>query len=573
MEFRIDSGLSSLKGPLNDIEGLSSILGDRLLGGFDVRALVNATSFEIKSTIDECLGSAGKGDLVLIYYSGHGKLDRFGSLCLATSDTRAGALQATSIPCRHLKEFVSSSDCSAVVLVLDCCYSGAATAETRGDIESQLISLESASGFYILTASSDIQTATEAEVDGVVLGRFTEALIEGIKSGNADFDCDGKIYLNDIFKYVKSRLRNQSPRIFSARAGGDPLISLTPLSARRHENATPLDSATTEQRARHVNGSGGASRDDLIPTSESDFRTFSLHMVEKFQHPDLVIDVQFNRAGTRIATVCNDGRVRVFDLRTFSLVRTLQSKPQTLRAASWGKSGNVIATSDSTGTTRLWRDGAEMARLSDAPGSLCCTQYGPSGQTLLVGSETGALSLWQPHKEKLIWKRYCHDGAVNSASFSDDGRYIVTASADGTAAVLSALDGSDVGRFSAHRSEVAGSFFISGAEAGFLRCVSAGMDGQICIWRVSDGESIEFITRHKFWVRALCYCPQGQFIFSGGYDASIKLIDLRSGNVFEATNVYGGAVLCLSVSDEGDKLVATTNDGGVFLMNLTCSEP
>jgi uncharacterized caspase-like protein len=84
------------------------------------------------------LGSAAPADLFLIYYSGHGKLDRKGRLCLATADTSQGALLATSIPPRNLRDLVEESDCDQVVLLLDCCYSGAVDG-LRGDVSSELV--------------------------------------------------------------------------------------------------------------------------------------------------------------------------------------------------------------------------------------------------------------------------------------------------------------------------------------------------------------------------------------------------------------------------------------------------
>lgn len=231
--FRPDSNLPSLKGPLNDIAALSRVLGNPERGGFDVRQFPDEESSTIKAAIEEELTTAERGDLVLVHYAGHGKLDRVGNLCLATADTRAGTLLSTSIPARHLRDLAANSDCDAVVLFLDCCYSGAAAGDLRGDVESQLRSLQDASGFYILTASSEIQTAGEAEENrnGIVMGRFTAAIVDGIETGNADRDRDGQIFLYDIVRHVKAVVKKQTPQFLAAKASGDPLIAMSPSTA------------------------------------------------------------------------------------------------------------------------------------------------------------------------------------------------------------------------------------------------------------------------------------------------------------------------------------------------------
>jgi hypothetical protein len=173
--FRPDSGLLALQGPPNDVAALTRLLSDPERGQFEVHNFLDKPNYEILPQIEQALSQAGVNDLFLIYYSGHGRLDRNGRLCLATADTRQGALLATSIPARQLGDFVEQSDCGQVVLVLDCCYSGAAG--LRGDVESELHVIEEARGFYILTATGDFQAAREEVsaagevVDGPVHGR------------------------------------------------------------------------------------------------------------------------------------------------------------------------------------------------------------------------------------------------------------------------------------------------------------------------------------------------------------------------------------------------------------------
>jgi TPR repeat protein len=232
--FQPDSGLLPLKGPVNDVAALTRLLRDPQRGRFEVVELLDQSSYDILPNIDRALSKAAPNDLVLIYYSGHGKLDRHGRLCLATANTSQSALLATSIPTSHLSELVEHSDCNQVVLLLDCCYSGAVG--VRGDVESELRVAEGAHGFYILTATSEMESAREEETatGGRVMGRFTAAIVSGVDTGSADLSGNGMIVLSDLRRHVEGAVSGQRPKFFARNASGDPLISFSPTTARPH---------------------------------------------------------------------------------------------------------------------------------------------------------------------------------------------------------------------------------------------------------------------------------------------------------------------------------------------------
>ena len=200
--FHPESGLPPLRGPANDIAALSRLLGDPTRGRFEVHEFMDKTSQEVTRSIEQALNNAISEDLFLIYYSGHGRLDRSGRLYLATADTLQDVLFSTSVRARDLSDLVELSNCQQVVLVLDCCYSGAVG--LRGDVGSELHIVDKAHGFYIMTASTGIQAARETEtaVDGAVMGSFTASLVKGIESGAADRGRSGKILLSDLRHYL-----------------------------------------------------------------------------------------------------------------------------------------------------------------------------------------------------------------------------------------------------------------------------------------------------------------------------------------------------------------------------------
>ena len=239
--FPLDSELPPLHGPANDVTALARLLRDPRRGGFDVREFVDKRSDEILPEIEQALGNAAPGDFFLIYFSGHGRLDRSGRLCLATANTRKIALRTTSIPARDLSDLIGASKCNQALLLLDCCYSGAVEKDFfRGDVDSQMQVIAEARGIYIMTASTSTQAARETELmpGGAVMGRFTAALVEGIQSGAADTERKGKILLSDLRRYLGRVVTGQTPQFIDRNASGDPLISLT--LGRAHRRRLPL---------------------------------------------------------------------------------------------------------------------------------------------------------------------------------------------------------------------------------------------------------------------------------------------------------------------------------------------
>lgn len=237
--FRADAGLDPLNGPLNDIAELGKVLGDQERGQFEVHSFADRGRADIMPALEEALNGAERGDMVVLFYAGHGKLDPSGRLCLATADTRASALYSTSIPTAELRNLIGNSRCDSVVLMLDCCYSGAAGREfARGGVADQLALMQEAQGLHVLTASTGTQTARELDSGdgGVVMGRFTRAIVDGVRSGDADYDRDGKVSLGNLREHLKKTMRGQTPQYWAQDASSDPVIA----------HARPLESP--EQR-------------------------------------------------------------------------------------------------------------------------------------------------------------------------------------------------------------------------------------------------------------------------------------------------------------------------------------
>lgn len=221
-----DKNLSCLKFPENDVDSLYKILISKDYCNFsEVSHLKNKLSYEVLQRIEQILVKARKNDLVLIYYSGHGKQDLHGRLYLATKDTDIEILKSTSIPIESIKRFIEDSNTNKVIIILDCCYSGSiGNTFLRGGVDDQLQSLSKVRGTYIITGSTAIQVALEKESEKH--GIFTKHIIEGIRDWGAA-DEFGKITIESLYRYVYKQMQEgyQKPMKWDLGVEGELIIA------------------------------------------------------------------------------------------------------------------------------------------------------------------------------------------------------------------------------------------------------------------------------------------------------------------------------------------------------------
>lgn len=228
--FPDEPKLTDLNCPENDVDGLSAVLSDAAIGGFtDLVVIKNQPHHVVLRGIHQVLRKAGRDDLVLIFYAGHGKLDRAGRLHLATVDTVNAELETTSVPATRIRELIENADTSKTALILDCCYSGAIEKSFLcGDVDEQLNIMAGGRGTFIMTASTDVQTAREEVRDG--FGLFTKHVIGGIQDGAADADGDGVVTMNELYNYVHRQVlaeSHQEPMKWDLNVQGELVVART----------------------------------------------------------------------------------------------------------------------------------------------------------------------------------------------------------------------------------------------------------------------------------------------------------------------------------------------------------
>ncbi|MFI0219246.1 DnaJ C-terminal domain-containing protein [Streptomyces lydicus] len=207
--------LKPLRSPRQDCEGLAAVLGDPAIGGFAVQQLVDGASYEVKRALEQFFRNRGRDDLLLLHLSCHGIKDDEGHLSFAARDTDKDLPASTAVPAAFLHDQMARCRARTIVVLLDCCYSGAFLPGAKGDDYVQVREELAGHGRAVLTATNRTEYAWEGdhlEAAAPQPSRFTGALIEGLRSGDADADQDGRITVTELYEYVFEYLHHTGAR-------------------------------------------------------------------------------------------------------------------------------------------------------------------------------------------------------------------------------------------------------------------------------------------------------------------------------------------------------------------------
>jgi Caspase domain len=263
-----DPGLAALRAPAGDVDALAEVLADGAIGQFEVSRLVDRPTEELKMEIEGFFVDAKRDDLLLLYFSCHGVLSQSRRFYFATASTALNLLRATAIEDGFVNDVMQHSRARSIVLILDCCHSGAfgkglaPKSALTVDVEHRF----EGRGRVTLSASTALEYAFEEanpatginELDPAAPGSlFTRCLVEGLATGDADMDGDGRIAVDELYDYVCQRVREDVTHQTPGMAGdvrGEIVIARSP---RRAELTMELQQAVDSRLAGVREGAAG----------------------------------------------------------------------------------------------------------------------------------------------------------------------------------------------------------------------------------------------------------------------------------------------------------------------------
>jgi WD40 repeat protein len=138
--------------------------------------------------------------------------------------------------------------------------------------------------------------------------------------------------------------------------------------------------------------------------------------------------------------------------------------------------------------------------------------------------------VWDANTGQKLREFKGHTAGLNSAAFSPDGKYIVTAGDDNTARLWNAISGQGVMTLTAHTGAVTAAAFSPDGKY----IVTAGADASAKVWDVSDGRALATLT-----ARAIAPdTPLGVTILRAAFSLDGKRVLLVTGGSDAAARIY-----------------------------------
>ncbi|MCT7981984.1 serine/threonine protein kinase [Laspinema sp. A4] len=250
---------------------------------------------------------------------------------------------------------------------------------------------------------------------------------------------------------------------------------------------------------------------------------------------EMVSSVAIAPNGTLLASSSNGygGTIKIWNLATGELLYTIAGTSLGVSSIAISPDSQLLASGSEEGNIQLWNleSGEAIGTLNGHLGTVFSVVFSPDGKTLASASQDGSIKLWaigteptefglaQTEKQQLSG----HVGTVFSVAFSPNGKMLASGSADNTIKLWDLNKGQEISSFSGH----AGTMFSVAFSPDGNTIAGGTLTGRIKLWNLASGELVETLSGHSRWVESIVFSPDGGRLASGSGDRTIRIWGIR----------------------------------------------
>ncbi len=299
-----------------------------------------------------------------------------------------------------------------------------------------------------------------------------------------------------------------------------PTSTSTPTSA---PSATPLPSATPPNVIFNLVWSNDGNRIAAsTPNGIVLFDRATLARIRTIDEGEYTESAAFSPDGTRVACTCDEGLIKIWDVQTGQLLKSLKDDESFFTSVAINPNSTQLVGGTRNGRLKVWdASGERLLFTVDGLGiEVSPLAFSPDGRRLLAASSlTGNVRLWEAATGKLIYAFPDYSMGFG-IEFSPDGTRIAQSHQPGivlevwdvnSAKLLTTIRGIEVIRFA------------FSADSRTLICLCR--EG-ILQWDASTGKPLRTLSSYEREFFSLAVSPDGKLLAVGTIFGTIKLLNL-----------------------------------------------
>lgn len=454
---------------------------------------VNEIGMELQNTL---LSEAQSGDKVIIFFAGHGDVDKlYGDGYLLLNQVKP-ANNSTykfneALSLNEIRQMIDIADKNGVevTLIADACRSGSVLSAEANKMMS---------GINMNTTTMISCQHNEFSEESIKYGNghgvFTYYLIQGMM-GLADSNKDLKISLLELQTYVQTKVvterEGQQTPVFT----GKLMKEIAPVNEKLQAEAGKQDNLSLAITAL------GKKKAVTAPFGEVSSRCQSL--------------MQLLMEQTAANKFFND-ELDLLDQQAFSvgLIQSKKIHSSAVKSVASAKGGVYTASAGTEGVSIITRQDLKNPKWIKEQKNATSVDFSPSGKMLAVGNAVGIVALYDPYLVELITTLPKLDAEVSILKFISE-KTLVAGTLKGTIHVID-IESNTSKQIKAHKGRVTDIDFKN------TTLFSVGDDGKVCTIDITTKKKVLSVAAHTGRATAIKLLPLSNAILTVGDDGKLK---------------------------------------------------
>ena len=202
--------------------------------------------------------------------------------------------------------------------------------------------------------------------------------------------------------------------------------------------------------------------------------------------------------------------------------------------------------------------------------------FSPDGRLIVTGSLDKTIKLWEVDTGRLVRTFDTQGSYVHSATFSPDGQFVVAGLYDGTAKLWETSTGDSLHTLEGHENEVRSAVFNPDGR----RVITGSKDGTVKLWDVSTGQFIRNMDGHRTLdgrtqspVNAVAFNPDGKMVAVGSSATTVNIIETSTGRLISMLTGHRDSTFAVAFSPDGRFLLTGAGDNTAWLWEVSTGNP